>query len=114
MNRVSVKALLGLVSIIFLILLVVIFLNPYLLIQGVALVTPYKTQSIVYRNIDDPEVTIEFQMKDIGARGYLKRTVRVEPGVLWDSVSKVDIGSIDEKEWQKVNEYVNEHGLKGS
>jgi hypothetical protein len=35
--------------------------------RGMTLVTPYKTQTILYRSIEDPGVTIEFQMKDVGA-----------------------------------------------
>lgn len=77
------------------------------------LVTPYKTQTILYRHVDNPDVVIELQMKDIGARGYLRRTVRVAPGLLWDSVEEVDLQSIDSNEWRRVDEYVNEHGLKG-
>ena len=40
---------------------------PFVLMRGMTLVTPYKTQTILYRSIEDPGVTIEFQMKDVGA-----------------------------------------------
>lgn len=52
-------------------------------------------------------------MQDIGARGYHKRMVKVEPGILWDTVSPVDINTLDKTRWRKVDEYVNELGLKG-
>ncbi len=75
--------------------------------------TGYKTQTVYYRLRENPEITIEFQMQDIGARGYHKRMVKVEPGILWDTVSPVDINTLDKTRWRKVDEYVNELGLKG-
>ena len=85
---------------------------PFVLMRGMTLVTPYKTQTILYRSIEDPGVTIEFQMKDVGGRGYLKRTVQVEPGFFGDRITDVDLEAIDESIWRHVDEDINEHGLK--
>lgn len=87
-------------------------LFPFVLMRGVTLVTPYKTQTILYRNIEDPDLTIEFQMKDVGGRGYLKRVVQVDPGFFWDRATGVDLEAVDQSKWRRVDEDVNEHGLK--
>ena len=105
------RVLLGFVSGL-LILVIAAALFPFVLMRGMALVTPYKTQTILYRGIEDPGVTIEFQMKDVGGRGYLKRTVQVEPAFFWDRITDVDLEAIDRSKWRRVDEDVNEHGLK--
>lgn len=73
----------------------------------------YKTQTILFRNAQDPSITIEFQMKDVGARGYKRRTVKVEPFLIWDTIQEIDISSINRKDWIEVNENINELGLRG-
>lgn len=85
---------------------------PFVLMRGMTLVTPYKTQTILYRIIEDPGVIIEFQMKDVGGRGYLKRVVQIEPGFFWDRATGVDLEAVDQSKWRRVDEDVNEHGLK--
>lgn len=111
--KVILKAILSIVSLTVVVLIVLVSIDPFLLLRGMDMATPYKTQSIQYRKIDDPNVRVEFQMKDVGGRGYLKRTVLVEPGLLWDSVYEIELEAIDLGEWHKVDEYVNEHELKG-
>lgn len=108
MRRDSLRIFLGFA--VFLIIAAAIF--PFVLMRGMTLVTPYKTQTILYRSIEDPGVTIEFQMKDVGGRGYLKRTVQVEPAFFWDRITDVDLEAIDRSKWRRVDEDVNEHGLK--
>jgi hypothetical protein len=108
MRRDSLKVFLGFA--IFLIIAAAIF--PFVLMRGINLVTPYKTQTILYRSIEDPDVTIEFQMKDVGGRGYLKRVVKIEPGFFWDRATGVDLEAVDQSKWRRVDEDVNEHGLK--
>jgi hypothetical protein len=73
---------------------------------------PYCTQHIYYRLISNPSVTIELQMQDIGARGYNRRIVKVTPCRVYDSVVLIDTNTIDKKLWKKVDEEVNELGLK--
>jgi hypothetical protein len=106
-----VRVLLGLVGGL-LLLVIVAAIFPFALMRGMTLVTPYKTQTILYRSIEDPDVTIEFQMKDVGGRGYLKRTVQVEPGFFWDRITNVELKAVDRSKWRQVDEDVNEHGLK--
>ena len=111
MRGASLRILLGFVSGL-LVLVIAADLVPFILMRGITLVTPYKTQTILFRSIEDPDVTIEFQMKDVGGRGYLKRTVQVETGFFWDSITAVDLEAIDRGKWRQVDEDINEHGLK--
>lgn len=105
------RVLLGFLSGLFILVIAAAFF-PFVLMRGLTLVTPYQTQTILYRSIADPDVTIEFQMKDVGGRGYLKRTVQVEPGLFWDRITNVDLKAIDQIKWRQVDEDINEHGLK--
>ncbi|AXX93022.1 hypothetical protein CPU12_07375 [Malaciobacter molluscorum LMG 25693] len=107
------KVLIYIISIIFLLFVIIINIKPSLFLQTIVLVTPYKTQSIQYRNIQNPNITIQFQMKDIGARGYLKRTVIVKPGILWDKVNEINVNTIDKSKWYRDYKYINELKIKG-
>jgi len=73
----------------------------------------WRTQTILYQNGHLSFKTIEFQMQDIGALGYNRRTVEViylTP--LFMLISEVP-NDIDKRvEWVKVDEDVNELGLK--
>ncbi|AFM02763.1 hypothetical protein Fleli_0274 [Bernardetia litoralis DSM 6794] len=73
----------------------------------------WRTQTILYQNKNLSFKTVEFQMKDIGAFGYNRRTVEVfylTP--LFIITSKVP-NDIDEGvEWFKADKDVNELGLK--
>ncbi|MFN3405871.1 MAG: hypothetical protein ACK40G_17385 [Cytophagaceae bacterium] len=74
----------------------------------------YKTQDILFRNKRFSNIRIEFQMEDIGAFGYNRRTVKVvqlTPLLRWTTYTEID--KIDMNEWIKVDEYVNELELKG-
>lgn len=74
----------------------------------------FKTQDILFRSKKFSNITVEFQMEDIGAFGYNRRTVRViqlTPMLKWTTFIEID--KIDLNEWMKVDEYVNELGLKG-
>jgi hypothetical protein len=73
----------------------------------------WRTQTILYQNGHLGFKTVEFQMQDVGALGYNKRTVEVlylTP--LFMITSKVP-GDIEKRvEWVKVDKDVNELGLK--
>lgn len=70
----------------------------------------WKTQKVLYRNTDNYNKTIEFQMR--GNRfslGYKKRIVnrlKLFPALDW--TTDVDTAKIDHKHWKKLNLYVNE------
>jgi hypothetical protein len=73
----------------------------------------WRTQTILYQNGHLSFKTVEFQMQDIGALGYNRRTVEViylTP--LFILTSEVP-NDIDKRvEWVKVDKDVNELGLK--
>jgi hypothetical protein len=73
----------------------------------------WRTQTILYQNGHLTFKTIEFQMQDVGTFGYNKRTVEVfylTPLFMITSEVPTDI---DKRiEWVKVDEEVNELGLK--
>lgn len=74
--------------------------------------TDWKTQTILFEH-KESKASIEFQMKGIGARGYLRRTVEMTRYLYIISLPKeVDIKNLDPF-WQPVNIEVNEIGLKG-
>lgn len=73
----------------------------------------WKTQTILYQNGHLGFNTIEFQMQDIGALGYNKRTVEVfylTPFFM--TIQDVPAEIEKRVEWVKVDKDVNEHGLK--
>lgn len=76
-----------------LILLVLIFFSNPLGFSNYF--SPYKTQTIIYRNKEDKSIMIEFQMQDVGALGYNRRTVKVEQGIFFDFVSEINVNYID-------------------
>jgi hypothetical protein len=73
----------------------------------------WRTQTILYQNGHLTFKTIEFQMQDVGAFGYNKRTVEVfylTPLFMITSEVPTDI---DKRiEWVKVDKDVNELGIK--
>jgi hypothetical protein len=73
----------------------------------------WRTQTILYQNGHLTFKTIEFQMQDVGAFGYNKRTVEVfylTPLFMITSEVPTDIDN--RIEWVKVDKEVNELGLK--
>ena len=74
----------------------------------------WQTQTILYKHRRQSRVTVEYQMLDIGAFGYRKRTVVVEyftPLFIYTRPWLNDSAAIED--WRRVNVYVNELGLKG-
>ena len=73
----------------------------------------WRTQTILYQNGYLSYKTVEFQMQDVGALGYNKRTVEVfylTPLFMITSEVPTDIDN--KVEWVKVDKGVNELGLK--
>jgi hypothetical protein len=83
--------------------------NPFFFSQAL---TSYKTQSVLYKHNYDSKLTIEFQMKDIGALGYQRRIVKIKEGFLFNTVEIIDTTKIDKSKWKFVDEEVNELKLK--
>ncbi len=73
----------------------------------------WRTQTILYQNGHLSFKTVEFQMQDIGALGYNKRTVEVLYLTPFFMITSEVPNDIDKKvEWLKVDKEVNELGLK--
>jgi hypothetical protein len=74
----------------------------------------WRTQDVLYQNEDLRFKTVEFQMQDVGAFGYNKRTVEVIRLTPLLMITHEVPRDIDKKiEWVKVDKHVNELGLKG-
>ena len=69
----------------------------------------WKTQTVLYRNINDTGNTIELQLRgDRFAFGYKKRLVeiyRLSPGMVW--VADADTLALDSQKWNRVGEKLN-------
>lgn len=74
----------------------------------------YKTQTVMYRLKSNPETRVEFQMEDVGAFGYNRRTVEITPCFYFFSrLREVDENAVYPAKWRYVDEEVNEIGFKG-
>jgi hypothetical protein len=75
----------------------------------------WKTQTVIYRNIENPNKTIEFRMRgDRFAFGYKKQIVQREKVLPFiDLIYDVDTSKVDPSKWKKTNEIINEIGLPG-
>ena len=95
---------------------------PILILIGILIVGPMKiafsssawrTQKILYQNGHLTFNKVEFQMQDVGALGYNKRTVEVIYLTdLFMIVEPVDKDIYKRVEWVKVDKVVNELRLK--
>ena len=73
----------------------------------------WKTQTIEYEHAHSNSLKIEFQMQNVGAFGYNKRTVKVfYLSDLFMIISEIPKNIETKIEWKKVNKSVNEHELK--
>jgi hypothetical protein len=81
------------------------FINAFLTWAG-----DWKTQNILYQNINNPHKTIEFQMRgDRFSFGYKKRIInRTKLFPAFDWTTDIDTAAINAKEWKKNEIYVNE------
>ena len=73
----------------------------------------WRTQTILYQNGHLSFKTIEFQMQDLGALGYNKRTVEVFYLTPFFMTTSEVANDIDKRvEWIKVDNEVSEIGIK--
>ena len=73
----------------------------------------WRTQTILYQNCDISFNTVEFQMQDVGALGYNKRTVEVLYLTPFFMIINEVPNDIDKRvDWIKVDKEVNEIELK--
>ncbi len=88
----------------------ILFLGPLRILNAKS---AWKTQTIIYQNGHLANKTIEYQLQDVGARGYNKR--EVETFYLTNFfilVAEVPKDIEKRIEWTKVNKDVNELKLK--
>lgn len=76
----------------------------------------WKTQIVLYRNIANKKVTVDFQMQDnrftFGYKKRIAKRLKLFPGFDW--ITDVDTAALNVKEWKKMNLYVNELHLKSN
>lgn len=73
----------------------------------------WRTQTIKYKNAHLSFKTVEFQMQDVGALGYNKRTVEVLYLTPLFIISHEVPSDIERRnEWIKIDKEINELGLK--
>lgn len=89
-----------------------LFLNPLKIIFNTS---TWKTQTVALVNEKMTNHKVEFQMKDLGAFGYAKRTAEViyfseHFYIVW--AEKYDDRNFSGHKWKRVNEAINEMGLK--
>lgn len=91
-------------------LIFIIVVNPIKIIFSSGV---WRTQTILYQNGHLSFNKVEFQMQDIGALGYNKRTVEVIYLTPLIMLTREVPNDIDKRvEWIKVERDVNELGLK--
>jgi hypothetical protein len=92
------------------VLMSVLIAGPYKIIFSSSV---WKTQAIVYQHAENQRKRIVFQMQDVGAHGYNRRTVELTSYALFNKIkepkSRSELGPV----WILVNEDRNEQGLKG-
>lgn len=90
--------------------LCICFLNAFLTWNG-----DWKTQTIIYRNIENPAMTIEFQMRgDRFSFGYKKQVVQREKILPYiDLVYPADTSRVNLQQWHRTNLVVNEMKIPG-
>lgn len=93
-------------------IIALLYINPIRIIFNTA---TWKTQTVVLISEKMTDHKVEFQMKDVGALGYAKRTAEVIYFskyfyIVWEK--KYDTRNFIAHQWKRVNENVNEMGLK--
>jgi hypothetical protein len=73
----------------------------------------WKTQTVLYQNVENPDLTIDFQLRaDKFNFGYKKRVIeinKIAPFMEW--TSDVDTVTMDKSKWQKVDLQLNEMNI---
>lgn len=75
----------------------------------------WKTQTILYRNRENPSETIEFRMRTKRYSFEFERQIVRRRNLLpyLDFITPIDTAGIDETQWQYENDKVNEMGFSG-
>lgn len=73
----------------------------------------WKTQTIEYRHVDNPHRQVVFQMLDIGIKRHRRRVELISIGPFLQKVKLPTINYETATDWVKVDEHINELGLKG-
>ena len=103
------KYLLSFIIIAFCISIFIGLKNPFVFYN---IFSSYKTQTILYVHKNNPELSIEFQMKDIGALGYKRRIIKRNKKLYFKQEIVIDTTKIDMSKWRKVNIDKNKLNLK--
>lgn len=90
--------------------LCICFLTAFLTWNG-----DWKTQIVIYRNIENPAVTIEFQMRgDRFSFGYKKQIVQREKVLPFiDLITPTDTSRVNHVKWRRLDLVVNEMKIPG-
>ena len=92
------------------ILILVLYLGPVIVLFSSG---AWQTQTVLYQNEHLTFKTVEFQMQNLGALGYNKRTVEVLYLTNLFMITGKVPKDIDKRvEWVKVDKEINELGLK--
>lgn len=71
------------------------------------------TQTIIYQHKYNKRRTIEYQMVDMGAFGYSRRTIdRIKLFPFFDWTKQILENEMNASEWEKVDIYVNDIEIK--
>jgi hypothetical protein len=74
---------------------------------------PFRTQTILFRDMAAPEHRVEFQMQDVGALGYNRQVVEIRPFMFFFETSVPFDSTLNSNtKWVRVNEEVNELGIR--
>ncbi|MCU0350186.1 MAG: hypothetical protein MUF43_05060 [Flavobacterium sp.] len=74
-------------------------------------ISTWKTQKILYQNIENSNLKVEFQMLDIGFAGYEKREVEIHYFTDWFYTFKPRKEKYEPNNWLLINEEKNELNL---
>lgn len=75
-------------------------------------ISTWKTQTILYQNIENSNLKVEFQMLDLGFAGYEKREVEIHYFTDWFYTFKPKKEKYESNNWLVINEEKNELNLE--
>jgi len=75
-------------------------------------ISTWKTQTILYQNIENSNLKVEFQMLDIGFAGYEKREVEIHYFTDWFYTFKPRKEKYEPNNWLLISEEKNELNLE--
>jgi hypothetical protein len=91
-------------------LIILLFIGPMSIVFNSG---AWQTQTILYEHVNSHRSRVEFQMRDVGALGFQKRTVEVRDLTRFLIVTKeIDDDFNPEKDWVRVDKEVNQLEIK--